>query len=106
MSASKLPSQRTVKQVGQIVKATDICGGEPRIAGTRITVRDIVEFLEVYQGTIYEVLQDLPDLTEEDIRAAVDYYHTHPDEITYYRQLDREVPDTDLPNFSEYTPKR
>jgi uncharacterized protein (DUF433 family) len=106
MSVTKSPSQPSSEQIGRIVKTPAICGGEPRIAGTRITVRAIVELLEVYQGAIAEVIRDLPDLTEKDVQTAVDYARTHPDEIAYYRQLDGEIPDTELPNFSIYTLKR
>lgn len=44
--------------------------GKPVIAGTRIPVEIILEKLEVGQ-TIKEILKDYPNLTEEDIKAAL-----------------------------------
>ena len=44
--------------------------GKPCIKGTRITVYDVLEYLA---GGMTEdkILDDLPDLTREDIRAAL-----------------------------------
>lgn len=44
--------------------------GKPCIKGTRITVYDVLEYLA---GGMTEdkILSDLPDLTREDIRAAL-----------------------------------
>lgn len=50
----------------------DICGGRPRIKGTRIRVSDIVSALGAGE-TIAEILEDFPYLTEADIYAALDY---------------------------------
>ncbi|MFI0849259.1 DUF433 domain-containing protein [Mesorhizobium sp. IMUNJ 23232] len=50
----------------------DICGGRPRIKGTRIRVSDIVSALGTGE-TIAEILEDFPYLTEADIYAALDY---------------------------------
>lgn len=47
-------------------------GGKPCIRGMRITVYDILEWLaagESWEG----ILKDFPELTEEDIRAALEY---------------------------------
>lgn len=45
-------------------------GGKPCIKGTRITVYDVLEYLA---GGMTEdkILSDFPDLTREDIRAAL-----------------------------------
>lgn len=45
-------------------------GGKPCIKGTRITVYDVLEYLA---GGMTEdrILGDFPDLTREDIRAAL-----------------------------------
>lgn len=50
----------------------EICGGRPRIKGTRIRVSDIVSALGTGE-TIAEILEDFPYLTETDIYAALDY---------------------------------
>lgn len=44
--------------------------GKPCIRGLRITVGDILDYLAGGMS-IPEVLHDFPDLTEEDIRAAL-----------------------------------
>ncbi|HEV7253238.1 MAG TPA: DUF433 domain-containing protein [Mesorhizobium sp.] len=50
----------------------DICGGRPRIAGTRVRVSDIVAALASGE-TIDEILEDFPYLQRDDIYAALDY---------------------------------
>lgn len=45
-------------------------GGKPVIRGTRITVSDVLEYLAGGM-TQEEILADFPDLTTEDIRAAL-----------------------------------
>jgi uncharacterized protein (DUF433 family) len=45
-------------------------GGKPCIRGTRITVYDVLEYLAGGMSED-EILADFPDLTREDIRAAL-----------------------------------
>ena len=66
-----------------IVHDAGICGGEPRIRGTRITVRTIVESIRIYHAT-EPVLQACPDLTPMTLNAALVYYVEHPEEIEQY----------------------
>ena len=47
-------------------------GGKPCIRGMRITVYDVFEYLASGMSQ-QEVLDDFPDLTEEDIRACLAY---------------------------------
>lgn len=56
---------RTLEESANVVR-----GGKPCIKGTRITVYDVLEYLA---GGMTEdkVLSDFPDLTREDIRAAL-----------------------------------
>ena len=49
-----------------------ICGGRPRIAGTRMRVSDILEALAA-GASEPEVVQDFPYLTADDVRAALRY---------------------------------
>ena len=81
-----------------IVRDEDICGGEPRIRGTRITVRAIVESIRLYHAK-EPLLQAYPDLTPEDLDAALVYYVEHPGEIERYLHEHRlaEEDTTDLP---------
>jgi uncharacterized protein (DUF433 family) len=47
-------------------------GGKPCVRGLRITVYDVLEYLA--SGTLHaDILRELPDLTEEDIRACLAY---------------------------------
>jgi len=59
--------------MSRITKSKEICGGEPIIWGTRITVRDIVEYMQIYRPK-ERILEALPHLTLEDIEAALAYY--------------------------------
>ena len=47
-----------------------ICGGEPVIKGTRVTLRTVLASLAEGAG-VDEILADFPTLTAEDIRAVV-----------------------------------
>src|SRR5207253_6593295 len=47
-------------------------GGKPCIRGMRITVYDVLSYLAAGMSH-QEILDDLPDLTEEDIRASLSY---------------------------------
>ena len=84
--------------IDRITKDEAVCGGEPVIRGTRITVRDVVEYMAIY-GSEERVLQALPDLTLEDLRAALEYFRGHREEIEEYRRAEEESEHwSDLPN--------
>jgi uncharacterized protein (DUF433 family) len=57
---------------GRIVTSADVCGGRPRIKGTRITVADLLAALAA-GDTIDELVADLDDLSREDVLAALKY---------------------------------
>jgi uncharacterized protein (DUF433 family) len=47
--------------------------GKPCIAGTRVTVQNVLELLDAGM-TFEEILRDYyPDLTEDDLRACIQY---------------------------------
>lgn len=50
----------------------NVCFGKPCIKGTRIWISLILDFL-ANGMTIEEILEEYPQLTEEDIRAAIAY---------------------------------
>jgi len=60
----------------QIVSSPTILGGEPRLAGHRIAVRDIVLWYE-YQGMGPDEIADQNDLTLTQVFAALAYYHAN-----------------------------
>ena len=47
-----------------------VCGGEPVIKGTRVTLRTVLASL-AEGATFDEILADFPTLTAEDVRAVV-----------------------------------
>lgn len=53
-----------------IVRDPKVCGGEPVIKGTRVTVRTVLASL-AEGAKAEEILEDFPTLTEEDIRAVI-----------------------------------
>jgi len=54
----------------RIERRPGVCGGEPVIKGTRVTLRTILASLAEGDG-MEELLRDFPTLTEEDIRAVI-----------------------------------
>ena len=54
----------------RITRDPEICGGEPVIRGTRVTLRTILASLA--EGDSQDdLLKDFPTLTEADIRAVI-----------------------------------
>ena len=62
-----------------IVRDPKICGGEPVIKGTRVTVLTILSSL-AEGASIQEVLEDFPTLTERDVRAVIAFAATSAEE--------------------------
>lgn len=61
----------------RIISTPGTLGGEPRVAGRRIGVSDIVIWV---RAGIQEIARDY-DLTLDDIHAALEYYYMHRAEI-------------------------
>ena len=53
-----------------ITRDPKICGGEPVIKGTRVTVRTVLASLAEGAG-IEDILNDFPTLKEQDVRAVI-----------------------------------
>ena len=49
-----------------------ICNGKPVIAGTRITVQTVLEFLAA-GDSVEDVLEEYPAVKREDVQACLDY---------------------------------
>jgi len=62
-----------------IVRDPKICGGEPVIKGTRVTIRTILASL-AEGATIQEILKDFPTVREEDVRAVIAFAATSAEE--------------------------
>lgn len=58
-----------------------VCGGKPRVTGTRIRVEDIYVWFELQRKSAEEIVADHPQLSMADIFAAMAYYWDHRDEI-------------------------
>jgi uncharacterized protein (DUF433 family) len=53
-----------------IVRDPKICGGEPVIKGTRVTVRTVLASL-AEGGTVDEIIKDFSSLNEKQVRAVI-----------------------------------
>lgn len=62
-----------------IVRDPKICGGEPVIAGTRVTVRTVLASL-AEGATVAEILEDFPTLKEDNVRAVIAFVATSAEE--------------------------
>jgi len=72
-----------------IARDEDVMGGEPRIEGHRITVRQIVERVEG-RGLDPETVADRHDLRLADVYRALTYYHDNPEEMDRIERNRRE----------------
>lgn len=63
-----------------IERKPGVCGGEPIIKGTRISVRLIVGWDRMGQG-VDEIVAMYPHLTYAQVYDALSYYYDHQDEI-------------------------
>ncbi|RKY68040.1 MAG: DUF433 domain-containing protein [Candidatus Latescibacterota bacterium] len=64
-----------------ITRKEGVCGGEPIIGGTRISVRCIVEYIQYVGYTPEEIVRHLPHLNLAQVYDALSYYYDHKDEI-------------------------
>lgn len=74
----------------EIVRSPDVLGGEPRIAGRRVSVRQVQAMIEE-RGLSPREVADRLDLTLADAESAVDYYRAHPREMERVRRRRREI---------------
>jgi uncharacterized protein (DUF433 family) len=51
-------------------RQVDVCGGEPVVKGTRVTLRTVLGSL-AEGASIQEILADFPTLTEPAVRAVI-----------------------------------
>jgi uncharacterized protein (DUF433 family) len=56
--------------LAHIIRDPAVCGGEPVISGTRVTLRTVLASL-AEGASAEEILADFPTLTAEDVRAVV-----------------------------------
>lgn len=70
----------SVVGTSSIEKTPDVCGGDARVAGTRIPVWLMV-VKRKYGRSDDEILADYPTLTAADLDAVWDYYRDNPLEV-------------------------
>ena len=63
----------------RIVRDPGVCGGQPIIKGTRVTVRTILASLAEGADTD-EIVADFPTLTAHDVRAVIAFAATSAEE--------------------------
>jgi uncharacterized protein (DUF433 family) len=63
----------------RIVRDQAVCGGEPVLKGTRVTLRTVLASL-AEGATTREILDDFPSLTEDDVRATIAFAATSAEE--------------------------
>jgi uncharacterized protein (DUF433 family) len=65
-----------------------ICGGKPRIAGTRIRVQDVYVWHELQGQSADEIISNFPHLTLADVHAALSYFFDHQEEVQQQMRAD------------------
>jgi uncharacterized protein (DUF433 family) len=80
----------TILSINLIATNPNVRGGRPIIAGTRISVSDVVIAVKFHQQSSEEVItNDYPHLTLAQVHAALAYYYEHP------AAIDAEIADTE-----------
>lgn len=64
-----------------VVSTPDTCGGKPRVAGSRIQVKQLAIMHERQGMTPAEIVEEFPHLTLADIHAALAYFHDNRESI-------------------------
>lgn len=75
-----------------IVRTDDVLGGEPRLEGRRISVRQIVE-LVVDAGMPPAEVADQLEVPQADVYRALTYHYENPDEMAAVRERHRNAMD-------------
>jgi uncharacterized protein (DUF433 family) len=69
------------KTFAHIVRNPGILGGEPIVAGTRIPVRTIVQYAQIYNYDLNEMAEVYTSVSRADIQEALAYYEANRVEI-------------------------
>jgi uncharacterized protein (DUF433 family) len=79
--SNKPESNAALSLADYIVQTPDTCGGQPRIAGTRIKVKHIYTWVERMGMSPAQVVAEYPHLSMAQVHAALAYYWSHVEEI-------------------------
>ena len=77
-------------QAKYVVRDEGICGGQPRIAGTRLKVQSIALEYRSLGWTSDQICDAHPGITLAQVHAALSYYYDHREEIDLVIQEDIE----------------
>jgi uncharacterized protein (DUF433 family) len=69
---SSMPEKAMANLLERITINPDQCGGRPCIRGMRIRVVDVLDLFAAGLN-VEQILEELPDLEREDIKAALNY---------------------------------
>lgn len=72
-----------------VVSTPGVCGGRPRIAGSRIQVKHLAIMHERQGMSASEIVAEFPHLTLADVYAALAYYHDHREALNAEIAADR-----------------
>jgi uncharacterized protein (DUF433 family) len=90
-SGEILPVEEGGSVSTEIIRDPEICGGAPIVEGTRIGVHHVAGYSQIYGENPERIREEaLPDLTSEQINAALDWYREHREEIDEIRRQHRE----------------
>ena len=73
-----------------VIKVTGVCSGRPIIKGTRTPVQAIVEYYRLGMDT-YQILTELPYITEAQLHDALSYFYDHKEKIEAGIQADHQL---------------
>ncbi len=82
-----------VVQQTYIVQEKGICGGQPRIDGTRVKVQHIALEYERLGWSADQICDAHPGLTLAQVHAAISYYYDHKEKIDESIRKDEEFAD-------------
>ncbi|GGE16609.1 hypothetical protein GCM10011529_23830 [Polymorphobacter glacialis] len=68
----------SVAYLEHIVSRSDVCGGKPCIRGTRMRVRDVLEYM-AGGDSVDDLLGEFPFITRADIMACLAFAADHSD---------------------------
>ena len=77
---AEMASLRVQTEHPHIVRIKGVCGERPIVAGTRISVRTVVERVRLGDSP-EQVVENYPPLTLAQVYDALSYYHEHESEI-------------------------
>lgn len=76
--------------MSEIVRTEGVLGGEPRLAGHRISVLQVADMV-IKGDRSPEYVADQLDLSLADVHTALAYYYDNPEEMDAIRRRHREL---------------